>query len=576
MNSLSGDLTPPSEAPQPSLPGLAKSELQLLLALSTECVRSQELHTVAEALVESVRSFFLADTVVLGLVEPAAGSKGSFGGARDVVRVQAATSPDVCAENSGEISLEPYHRQIWRQGAHFLHLEGEQIEEAFPGRFPPARWNRYYCIPLGIREPLRRGLGQAEVATLGPRTYVLDGVLEVLYDSAGLPEGKLEFLQIVGHVIEIAVSNWKLYRRLEQEKNFIEIVLEGMADGVLTLEDSGQVSTCNEMAARLLGRTRDQLVSCSLDEMLPLSRGSWVQPVGEAERWAHLISTGPVIKDFSLTLPLPNLGMAMRTFALQVSRRHTQGRASGPAAVVVFRDVSKQRELEQMRSDFTATLSHELRTPLTGMKGYLQMLMHRKAREFDYEKIQGIVAIINHQADQLHRLILELLDAAKLKSQALEIYPQTTDLVPLLNAACQDGKSASLSLALPDACMVMCDSEKIQSVLTHLISNALKYSVPGGKVEVECKLDLHFATISIRDEGVGIPLDQQDKIFEMYHRVETGNTRTHYGVGLGLYIARKVVEAHGGGISVVSTPGCGATFTFTLPLVNRAIAGEKT
>ncbi|CAM9945108.1 unnamed protein product, partial [Phaeothamnion confervicola] len=171
------------------------------------------------------------------------------------------------------------------------------------------------------------------------------------------------------------------------------------------------------------------------------------------------------------------------------------------------------------------------------------------------------------QADQLHRLILDLLEAAKLKSQALEIFPQATDLTPLIETVCQGQPSRSLSLRLPQQCEVLCDAEKIQSVVTHLISNALKYSVPGGTVEVDCSADARFATVSIRDEGVGIPLDQQDKIFEMYHRVETGNTRTHYGVGLGLYIARKVVEAHGGEISVVSTPGCGATFSFTLPVL---------
>ena len=543
---------PPGAASSGTVVYSPQAEIQLLLALSTECVRAQEFAPVAQAVVEAVRRFLKADAVFLGMCE-----EGS-----QELRIEAASGDQTPAS----VGLERYHRLIWTQSASSFRLVGaEALQEAFPNRFEK-RWGHYFGIPLGIREPLKRGLADSPVATLGPSSYVLDGVLEVLYGESKIPalEGEGDSLRIVGHLIEIAISNWKLDRKLQQEKNFIEIVLEGMADGVITVEGGGRITSCNEAASRLLGRRRNELLGGPIEMMIP----GYLLP--ERRGWSQLISAGAAIQEFSVALPLAGVGV--RTLAMQVSHRQREGAS---VAVLVFRDVSKLRELEELRSDFTATLSHELRTPLTGMKGYLQMLMHRKAREFDHDKIQGIVAIINHQADQLHRLILDLLEAAKLKSQALEICPQPTELSACVREACLRQSSKDLKVEVVDNCWALCDGEKIQGVLSHLISNALKYSVPGGTVEVACRMESGFATVSIRDEGVGIPLDQQDKIFEMYHRVDTGNTRTHYGVGLGLYLARKVVEAHGGQIEVVSTPGCGATFSFTLPLAAPPVPSES-
>jgi len=454
-----------------------------------------------------------------------------------------------------EPGLRPKELSIWVQdGADFLWMAGNPVanvkRRSFDGLTPcwietTSAGEHHFFLKVDPGLELDSGNG-------------IVMVLELILESGGEKLGETrERLLSCLPLLSVSWANWSLYRELTARIRMNHSVIESLEDGVLVADRKGRIVSANRAALRLTGQAT--LASQSLEKWVPLPDGtSWEEGIAR-KRLVPLFET-----------QLKRTGQSPIDIRVLNSLAHDKGTpGAGLAVTVVLRDVTKQKELENLRSDFTATLSHELRTPLTSMKGYLQTLMHRKARQFDMDKIQSIVGVVNGQADQLQRLIQELLEAAKMRSQDLEIRPRPVELVGLMRDCLQDNPTAKVvqTVVTEGRCWSLCDPERIQSVLEHLLSNAQKYSLPGGKVELGCEtLDSQQVRVWVRDEGVGIPEEQQEKIFEMYHRLDTGNQRTHYGVGVGLYIARKVVEGHGGQIAVESAPGCGATFSFTLPL----------
>ncbi len=377
-------------------------------------------------------------------------------------------------------------------------------------------------------------------------------VVEVHLDSEPEPEALESFrLQVQESLPWLRAQ--ALSAALSRQRHLTRAVLKEVVDGIFTLDGQGRVVVFNRAAEQITGYPLVEIRGKDPDQVLQTS-APIVDPAAQGEWREILIRT--------------------REGRERVIRLHFRPPSGGEcfsdfAWVGVFRDVSRQKELEELRLDFTTTLSHELRTPLAGIKGYLHTLMHRKARDYPAGKIQSTLAIINHQVDRLSKLIDDLLEAARLGNQALEVNPRRVDLAPVLDTTLQSYREAEpdyqLRLSCPEKLFCHCDAEQLVYVLSHLISNAVKYSVPGGLIELVAGLNQGELRISVRDQGVGIPTDQQEHIFEMYHRVSNEDSRTHYGMGIGLYLARKVIDAHGGRLQVESAPGCGSTFTIAVP-----------
>lgn len=445
-------------------------------------------------------------------------------------------------------TVQPKSLSLWVQdGQEFVWSAGdsapEQRRRAFAGLAPcwietDAQGEHRFFVKVEA--------GYEPSADLPPPVLL---VVELrLEPGADRLEEMRERLLGISPLLSISWASWTLYHELFSRMRMHGSVIQSLEDGVLLADRSGLVISCNPAGSRILGLSVEEIQGQPLETLLD---HSWSRPS----------------PSFEIHIKRPNQS-PLDVLVINYLASSRLAVSSGLAITVVLRDITKQRELDNLRSDFTATLSHELRTPLTSMKGYLQTLMHRKARTFDMDKIQSIVSVVNGQADQLQRLIQELLEAAKMRSQDLEIRPRPVDLGALLEQCVEDYSNPKVAQSVNciEECWAQCDPERIHSVLEHLLSNAQKYSLPGGSVELGCRREGLQVVVWVRDEGVGIPIDQQGKIFEMYHRLDTGNQRTHYGVGVGLYIARKVVEGHGGRIAVDSAPGCGATFSFTLPL----------
>jgi PAS domain S-box-containing protein len=246
----------------------------------------------------------------------------------------------------------------------------------------------------------------------------------------------------------------------------------------------------------------------------------------------------------------------------------------GEGQVYALRDVTEEQLLEQERRDFVATASHELRTPLAAVYGAVRTL-RREDVELDHDDTEMFLGIIESETERLGRIVSQILVAGQLESEALRLSETECDLRELSEgvlAAARVRAPESISLRLEshgELPPVRCDEDKLRQVLVNLVENAIKYSPDGGDVKLELGATNGVARIAVRDRGLGIPAGEQQRVFEKFTRLDPEQTRGVGGTGLGLYIARELIERMGGRIDLDSTVGAGSTFTVELPLGDR-------
>ncbi len=240
-------------------------------------------------------------------------------------------------------------------------------------------------------------------------------------------------------------------------------------------------------------------------------------------------------------------------------------------------------ELDQMKSDFVANVSHELRTPLMAISGAIELLTGYAEKMVKDEKVNLFLGLITRNTERMRTLLNDLLDFSRLESNQLKLSPTKYMLDVQLAETIQDlemkarEKAITLKYREPaEHIEAYADHERIKQVAANLISNAIKFTPEGGLITVECGCDGKIVEFSVKDNGVGIPLDKQTKIFEKFFQVDTSASRSHGGFGIGLSICKSVVEKHGGKISVLSEPGQGSTFTVKLPVqTNSAVCADE-
>jgi signal transduction histidine kinase len=238
--------------------------------------------------------------------------------------------------------------------------------------------------------------------------------------------------------------------------------------------------------------------------------------------------------------------------------------------VGTVRDITRFREADALKDTFISVVSHELKTPVAIIKGYAETLHRPEARQNDglaEEMLGGII----QESDRLARLVDDLLDASRLQAGGLPFHDvEDVDLPFIIRRVVERYSSQTdqhlLRVDIPrDFPLVQGDPQRLEQVMDNLVSNAIKYSPHGGVIDIRGKSNAAEVVITVSDEGVGIPLDEQERIFDRFYRVESPETRAVSGTGLGLYITRAIVEAHGGRCWVSSIPGRGATFFVALP-----------
>jgi PAS domain S-box-containing protein len=254
--------------------------------------------------------------------------------------------------------------------------------------------------------------------------------------------------------------------------------------------------------------------------------------------------------------------------------RDARGRLGG--VVEVIRDISQQKELDRLRSDFVSTVSHELRTPLALIKGYAATLL-RPDIVLEGDTQHRFIQQIDEATNRLTRLIDNLLNASRIEAGRLEVTPVSLDVGRLLAKVVNDMRAAAADHRLVSQVMVehptaLADPDKVEQVLINLLHNAIKFSPPDSTITLcieegprDEATGRGFWLVSVQDQGRGVLPEHRERIFERFYQVETGVARSVSGTGLGLYICKNLVEAHGGRIWVEAAPGGGSIFRFTLP-----------
>jgi PAS domain S-box-containing protein len=238
--------------------------------------------------------------------------------------------------------------------------------------------------------------------------------------------------------------------------------------------------------------------------------------------------------------------------------------------IASVRDITRFREADELKTTFISVISHELKTPVALIKGYADTLL-RKDAHWNQETVQESLGVILEETDRLNHLIDNLLDASRLQAGAMQLEMDQVALDVLAERVATRFRTQSdihqIVTDFPaDFPVVEGDAGRLEQVLNNLLSNAIKYSPDGGRIEIGGRVSPGEVIVTVTDQGVGIPLEEQARIFERFFRGSRERHQRTPGAGLGLYLVKAIVEAHGGRIWVESHPGEGATFSFALPL----------
>lgn len=257
--------------------------------------------------------------------------------------------------------------------------------------------------------------------------------------------------------------------------------------------------------------------------------------------------------------------------AQKIHREDGNGKEKPSGAVVVLHDVTELRRLERVRQDFVANVSHEFKTPLTAIQGFAETLLGGALE--DPNNNRRFLEIIREHAARLARLTDDLLKLARIEAGKLELEFQPMGLAELIEGCAETTllKASRKQIALeadvpPGLPPLLGDASLLREVLQNLLDNAIQYTPPGGRIRVSATAGAREAMVTVSDTGIGIPLADQERIFERFYRVDAARSREAGGTGLGLSIAKHIVDVHGGRIWVESQVGRGSDFSFSVPL----------
>ena len=345
-----------------------------------------------------------------------------------------------------------------------------------------------------------------------------------------------------------------------QQRALATRVLANVGDGVFLLDGSGAIRFWNRAAEAITGLPAERVWGRGVEEVIPQWRTLAPRipvspPAGEREE-AALVETVPV------------------DFGGKEAWLSIAGVELPEGTVYTFRDVTAERRLEEAKTEFVATVSHELRTPLAAIYG-AAMTLAREDLGADAALRKELLETISEQADRLAYIVEEILVTSQLAAGELRLLHDRFDPVELARDVVQSTRlrlpeNLAIRLTAPDSVRLASgDETRARQVLGNLVDNAVKYSPDGGRIDVEVSEDDGYVRFDVRDEGLGIPAAEQERIFEKFYRLDPNLRRGTGGTGLGLYISRELVRRMDGRMWVSSQPGLGSTFTFELPVADR-------
>jgi PAS domain S-box-containing protein len=345
--------------------------------------------------------------------------------------------------------------------------------------------------------------------------------------------------------------------KAEEARDKIEAILKSVADGLIFTDMENRIILMSASAEAMLNKKATELF------MQPLNTA-----IGGISSQVFTPAMADNGNDITLELDATD-GQQEKGRSIQVKSSVVLGKSGDREGVItLLRDVSRERELDQMKNEFISTAAHELRTPLTSVKGYSELLLNDKG--FSEQERKEFLGIINEKSDVLARIVGDLLNLSRVESgRVISLRKAPQDLGPALGKQISryrdEWQTHRFELDLPDNLpLLLLDLDKFTQVMENLLSNAVKYSPDESLIRTVCEISATQLRISVKDQGYGMTAEQRERVFDKFYRVNASNTAKE-GLGLGMSIAKNIVEAHGGRIWVESELNRGTTVHFTIP-----------
>lgn len=341
-------------------------------------------------------------------------------------------------------------------------------------------------------------------------------------------------------------------------------IVEYSNDPIISMTPEGVITSWNRSAERTFGYTADELLGKSILTIVPPERhAEEAEILARLERGEHIaqfetqrLTKANKLLDISLTIsPV----------------KDASGIITGSSKIA--RDITEKKQAERRKNDFIGMVSHELKTPLTSTRSYIQVLLIEARKRNSDAFVVNALTRADVQTKKMSHMIQDFLNLARLEDGKVQLVQQVFELRLLIEEIASDAqfltKTHRIELTDCRDIEVRADREKIGQVLMNLLTNAIKYSPKGGAIRISCKREPGKVRIGVSDEGIGISVADQQKLFERFYRVENEQLQTVSGFGIGLYLVSEMLKYHNSRIAVESREGAGSTFYFSLDTVNE-------
>lgn len=404
-----------------------------------------------------------------------------------------------------------------------------------------------YFIARSITEPINDLTVKAEKMADGDFEQSVDVRSN---DEVGKLANMFNYLRI-----ELKESISKLTR----EKNRLDIMFANMADGVMLIDRNGEIIHVNQVMKDIIDISYEDILKYNFNDLMTM--------LDSELTLAYMINEN--IKHGNYHLEIESCIYNLRHGLIRDEKEEVDG------MIIVFQDITEQQRLDDMRKEFVADVSHELKTPITTIKSYTETLLNA---DVDKKSSQAFLSIIDEECDRMARIVRELLQLSNFDAKRVKLKKEIVDTNELIEkiyskikmSAQEKGQTIVIN-SNKNQEKVFADKDTLEQVLLNIITNAIKYTNKGGRIEISTFLKDEDTIITIEDNGVGIPKKDLKRIFERFYRVNKARDRNHGGTGLGLPIAKDIVKSHGGEILIESGYNEGTIVTIILPTEGRPL-----
>jgi len=421
-----------------------------------------------------------------------------------------------------------------------------------------------------LKEVAERGEMRVEEAVSirrGKNTFYIKRIISPVRGRfSGTTQSLTILIQDVTEQVRAKREIEALAQLMEERSARQDSIIASMTDALWVYDASGLVVDVNPAAVSMfgLGSRREAIDRGSLYEFSLRYPDGRVVPMEEMPYIRAL--RGEIVPDY---LAVGRHLITGKDIDLSIATAPIQSGGNVVGAVLVMRDITGLQELDRKKDEFLSVASHELRTPLTTIKGYTQLLAQTINDISREDRVTYLSAVLG-EIDRMMGLISELLDVSRIETNRLQLHPQSVNWLQFLEKQASAfrvqnrGRRINFLPKIGETALHV-DPDRIRQVVDNLLSNALKYSPDGSDIDVVVEERPGSIATSFIDHGIGIPKDEVPQLFERFHRARNVSSRYYGGLGLGLYIAKAIIQAHGGTIRIQSEEGKGSTFTITLP-----------